>query len=81
MAVLGKLNKLKAKYDDKVDFVMMIYIVEAHPAAATHWTNQEARSRYKISNHQGLDDRIEAAKQLKNESGDHWQLLIDNMEL
>ena len=63
MASLGKFGALRTKFAGLADFVT-IYIAEAHPAERKHFIDN-----YAIDTHASMEERIEAAKTLKEEAG------------
>ena len=64
MANLGKFGALRTKFAGLVDFVT-IYIAEAHPAERKHFSGN-----FDISTHASMQERIEAAKTLKENAGE-----------
>ena len=63
MASLAKFGDLRTKYDELVDFAT-VYIAEAHPAEREHFSDN-----FDISTHVNMNERIEAAKTLKEKAG------------
>ena len=63
MASLAKFGDLRTKYAELVDFAT-VYIAEAHPAEREHFSDN-----FDISTHVNMNERIEAAKTLKEKAG------------
>ena len=76
MASLGKFGALRTKFAGLVDFVT-IYIAEAHPAERKHFSGN-----FDISTHSSMEERIEAARTMKEEAGeslDGCPILVRNV--
>eukprot|EP00092_Neocalanus_flemingeri_P008138 GFUD01008778.1.p2 GENE.GFUD01008778.1~~GFUD01008778.1.p2 ORF type:complete len:124 (+),score=26.60 GFUD01008778.1:507-878(+) len=77
MANLGKFGALRTKFAGLADFVT-IYIAEAHPAERKHFSGN-----YAIDTHADMEQRIEAAKTLREEAGEFLKgcpIMVDNMD-
>ncbi|XP_052818325.1 type I iodothyronine deiodinase-like [Mya arenaria] len=74
MAKLAQFNQLVDDFAHEIDFVT-VYIREAH--ASDGWNL--IGNKYEISQHETIDDRIEAAK-LLSDSGLRSPLFVDTME-
>jgi len=77
MASLAKFGDLRTKYDELVDFAT-VYIAEAHPAEREHFSDN-----FDISTHVNMNERIEAAKTLKEKAGkilEGCPILVDPMD-
>ncbi|XP_070570161.1 type II iodothyronine deiodinase-like [Ptychodera flava] len=86
--VSGLLKKLYEDFKDRVD-IYMVYVIEAHPEGSQ---NQLGPHYSKCKQHQGIEDRIDAAKMLVEIDREHEtftrdikdaskvRIVLDNMD-
>lgn len=64
MQSLDKFGAVRAKFEDSVDF-LTVYIAEAHPVEEGYFLDKI----YDLKVHQSMQERIDAARLLKEEAG------------
>jgi len=77
MASLARFGAMRRNQAEIADFVT-VYIEEAHPAEKDHFSGN-----YGIESHGCLEDRMEAAKTLKEEAGESLEgstILVDPLD-